>query len=240
MNIIPAIDIKNSKCVRLFQGDYNRETIYSDSPKEIAQEWVSLGAKWLHVVDLDGAKSGNLDNIQTVKEILLETNVSIQFGGGVRDINSAQKIVNSGVSRIILGTAAVEDHYFVEEACHRFGPDAVVVSLDAKNGVIAKNGWTQESSISAIDLATKLIRLGVKRFMYTDIERDGTLTSPNYSEIEKIVDFTQLPILAAGGVSKLEHLEELETIGAESVIIGTAIYEGKIDLKEAICRFEKN
>ena len=240
MELLPAIDIRGGRCVRLLKGDFDQETRYAVDPLELAQLYADLGARWLHVVDLDGAKSGNLDNIQTVKEILIETNVSIQFGGGVRDINSAQKIVNSGVSRIILGTAAVEDHYFVEEACHRFGPDAVVVSLDAKNGVIAKNGWTQESSISAIDLATKLIRLGVKRFMYTDIERDGTLTSPNYSEIEKIVDFTQLPILAAGGVSKLEHLEELETIGAESVIIGTAIYEGKIDLKEAICRFEKN
>lgn len=239
MNIIPAIDIKDSKCVRLFQGDYSRETIYSDSPKEMADEWISQGADWLHVVDLDGAKSGNPDNLEIVKSILVENDVSIQLGGGIRNIKSAEAAINSGVQRIILGTSAVEDHSFIQNLCNQFGSEAIVVSLDAKNGLIAKNGWTQESSISAIGLAEELMELGVKRFMYTDIERDGTLTSPNYSEIQRIVDFTNLPILAAGGVSNLKHLEQLERIGAESAIVGTAIYEGKVNLRDAISRFQK-
>ena len=233
MEVIPAIDIRGGKCVRLVQGDYDRETVFSDDPVEMAARWTGLGAPRLHVIDLDGARLGEPANLAVVQSIASSADVPVQVGGAIRSLQTAQTVLASGADRVILGTAAVEDPDFIREACEELGPEAVMISVDARDGYVAVKGWTDTSDVRAADLISDLSAVGVRRFMYTDIARDGTLTEPNFSAVEALVS-DSWTLLAAGGISSLEHLERLALLGVEGAIVGTAVYTGDVDLREAV------
>ncbi|MFH1560270.1 MAG: 1-(5-phosphoribosyl)-5-[(5-phosphoribosylamino)methylideneamino]imidazole-4-carboxamide isomerase [Chloroflexota bacterium] len=236
MEVIPSIDLRGGRCVRLYQGDYGKETVYSDDPLGVALRWQEMGAPRIHIVDLDGAASGIQTNLEVVKRLGDSMNVPLQVGGGIRDMNSVEKILGMGVQRIVLGTSAVDAPSLVEQACRRFGPEAVIVGVDARDGLVATRGWRESSSITALDLIHRMTALGVKRFIYTDISRDGTLTEPNFQAIEEVMKGCDAALVAAGGVSSIEHLERLASLGVEGAIIGKALYTGDVDLKEAIAR----
>ena len=233
MEIIPAIDIRQGKCVRLYQGDYSQETIFSDDPMNTALEWQSLGAPRLHIVDLDGAASGKPSNLDIIKQIASAVLIPVQLGGGIRQLETVEQLLKAGVERIILGTAAVEDQKLIEEACHRFS-ESIIIGIDALEGYIAIHGWQQQTELKAVEFAKSMARLGVKRFIYTDISRDGTLTEPNFATIFELVDTIRLPIIASGGISSLNQLKVLKQLGVEAAIVGKALYTGDIDLKQAL------
>ena len=236
MEIIPAIDIRGGKCVRLYQGDYGQQTTFADNPVEVALQWKSQGARWLHVVDLDGAAVGEPRNAAVVKRIIGRSALLVELGGGIRKEEVAEELLHSGVSRIVLGTAAIEKPELVEKLNRRFG-QAVVVGLDARDGKIAIHGWRKDTVFDVLDLAREMMRIGVKRFIYTDVRRDGTLTEPNFDAIGKLMDRLDVPVVASGGVARLEHLQRLGELGVEGAIIGKALYTGDINLREAIARF---
>lgn len=236
MEVIPSIDLRDGNCVRLYQGDYEKETIYSNDPLAVALHWKDMGAPRIHVVDLDGASSGIQANLGVLQELARSMDVPLQVGGGIRDIVSAENILGFGVQRIVIGTSAIENPSLVEQACRRFGTEAVVVGVDAKCGMVAIHGWRESSSITAIELIHQMEELGVKRFVYTDISRDGTLSEPNFQSIEELIEGCGATILASGGITSIGHLEHLASLGVEGAIIGKALYTGDIDLKEAISR----
>lgn len=236
MEIIPAIDIRGGKCVRLYQGDYGQQTTFADNPAEVALQWKSQGARWLHVVDLDGAAVGEPRNAAVVKRIIGRSALLVELGGGIRKEEVAEELLRSGVSRIVLGTAAIEKPELVEKLNRRFG-QAVVVGLDARDGKIAIHGWRKDTVFDVLDLAREMMRIGVKRFIYTDVRRDGTLTEPNFDAIGKLRDRLDVPVIASGGIARLEHLQRLGELGVEGAIIGKALYTGDINLREAIARF---
>ena len=233
MEIIPAIDLRNGKCVRLHQGDYNQETIFDNEPVAVALRWYSQGAQWLHVVDLDGAAAGKLVNMEVVEEIIKESGLSIELGGGIRREEIAEDLLHKGIRRIILGTAAIENPALVKKLCQQYG-EAIVVGIDARDGNIAIHGWQKDTFINALEFSLTMLDAGVKRFIYTDITRDGTLSEPNFEMISKFLTEVKVPIIAAGGISKLEHLQRLKQLGVEGAIIGKALYTGNINLQEAI------
>ena len=234
MEVIPAIDIRGGKAVRLFQGDYGRETVFNDSPVDAAQRWLDLGATRLHVVDLDGAKTGEQVNIDLVGRIAAISHVPVQLGGAIRTIEAAQRAIARGVGRVIVGTAALENEEFVGYLCDRIGSERVVVGVDARNGYVAVRGWTEESGTPVRDLVARMEASGVRRIIYTDISRDGTRTEPNFQQVDELLRATTLGILVAGGVSRIEHLRRLAEMGVEGAIIGTAAYTGDIDMRVAI------
>jgi len=233
MDILPAIDLRNGKCVRLFQGDYKQETVYNDNPLQVALQWQTLGAKRIHIVDLDGAAAGQSVNFDIIKNIAGSINVPTQLGGGLRTLETIEKMLQAGVNRVILGTVAVEDPALVETVCRRY-PDSVIMSIDARDGLVATRGWLQSTRLKAIDLAQQMAGLGVRRFIYTDIKRDGTLSGPNYAALSELMVAVKLPVIAAGGISSLENLKALKKIGVEGAIIGQALYTGNIDLRLAL------
>lgn len=233
MEVIPAIDLKGGKCVRLYQGDYRQETVFSEEPIDIARRWQSLGARRLHIVDLDGAAKGELCHISLIEEIARAVPIPIQLGGGLRRIEAIAQALELGVACAILGTAAIEDHALIQEACNRFG-NRIIVSIDARDGYVATHGWQERTEVTAIELVQRMASIGVERFIYTDITRDGTLTEPNFDAVAELVAKTSLPIIAAGGIASLEHLKKLFRIGVEGAIVGRAIYTGDIDLKQAL------
>ena len=233
MEIIPAVDIRNGNCVRLYQGDYEQETIFSDDPVETAMQWQSLGALRLHIVDLDGAASGEPRNLELITEIANALLIPVQVGGGIRRMETIEKLLGDGVDRIILGTAAVENTELVKEACHRFG-QAVIIGIDTREGHLATHGWRQETELGAVEFVRSMIKLGARRFIHTDISRDGTLTEPNFSAIFELVDTTRFPVVASGGISSLIHLKVLKKLGLEGAIIGKALYTKQISLKQAL------
>jgi len=232
MEIIPAIDLRNGKCVRLFQGDYGKETVFSDDPVSVALRWQSEGARRLHIVDLDGAAQGKPVNLDTIGEIIAAIDIPIQVGGGVRSIETIEQLFASGVERAIMGTVAVEKPDLVKEACQRFS-DQIIISIDARDSLVATRGWLQKSEVTASELASKMIELGVMRFIYTDISRDGTLTSPNFEAIAEFLSQVSAPVIAAGGISSVYHLTKLAELGVEGAIVGKAIYTGDVKLSEA-------
>jgi phosphoribosylformimino-5-aminoimidazole carboxamide ribotide isomerase len=236
MEIIPAIDIRGGKCVRLYQGDYGRQTTFADNPAEVALHWESTGARWLHVVDLDGAATGEPRNTGVVRSILSRSVLLVEVGGGIRKEEVAEKLVRSGVSRIVLGTAAIEEPELVEKLSRRFG-EIIVVGLDARDGKIAIHGWRKDTVVDVLDLAKEMTEIGVQRFIYTDVRRDGTLTEPNFDAVERLRDRLDASLVASGGIARLEHLRRLGELGVEGAIIGKALYTGDIDLREAIARF---
>ncbi len=234
MEVIPAIDLRGGKCVRLYQGDYARETVYSDDPLETALRWVDMGAATLHIVDLDGARDGSPANLAAVERIASEAGVPVHLGGGIRDPHTARAAIAAGVSRIMLGTAAVENSDLIQTLLREHGAERIIVSVDAKDGKVALRGWTKGSEALATDLVADMAALGVTRFLYTDISRDGTLTEPNFEGVSALASQGDIRLIAAGGIASLAHLERLATLGVESAIVGRAIYTGDIDLREAI------
>lgn len=234
MEVIPAIDLRGGRCVRLYQGDYTRETVYSDDPIDTALRWVDMGANRLHIVDLDGARDGMPANLGAVERIATAVDVPLHLGGGIRDMDTARAAIDAGVSRIMLGTAAVENAELIRSLLSEFGADSVIASVDAKDGMVALRGWTEGSGALATDLVVDMAAQGVLRFLYTDISRDGTLTEPNFDGVSSLVCQGDIRLIAAGGISSVAHLERLAEIGAEAAIVGRAIYTGDIDLREAI------
>ena len=234
MEVIPAIDLRGGRCVRLYQGDYAQETVYSDDPLETALRWVDMGATRLHIVDLDGARDGSPANLEAVERISSAAGVPVHLGGGIRDLNTARTAIDSGVSRIMLGTAAVEDADLISTLLSEIGNERVIVSVDAKDGRVALHGWLQGSDALATDLVADMAALGVKRFLYTDISRDGTLTEPNFDGVSALVNQGNIRLIAAGGIATVAHLQRLADLGAEAAIVGRAIYTGDINLREAI------
>jgi len=234
MDIIPAIDLRGGKCVRLLRGDFSQEEIFSEFPENVAQSWVENGATLIHVVDLDGALNGSQQNFHSIAKIAEITNALIQVGGGIRDFETAEKLINIGASRLVLGTTAIENPEFVELLIKRYTPRAIVVALDVRGRNMATRGWIKDSQTSFPDLVDKMTNLGVNRFILTDIQRDGTLTEPNYATLEELVSHTRANVIASGGISSLEQLSYLSTIGVEGAIIGKALYTGAINLRKAI------
>lgn len=233
MDIIPAIDLKDGKCVRLYQGDFAQTTVYSDDPVEVAQRWVAQGAGRIHVVDLDGAKAGHPVNAATVARIVNGVSVPVQLGGGLRLEADIAAVLAQGVAQVILGTAAVQDAALVKRVIERFG-DKIIVGVDARDGRVATAGWTELADVAASDLVAQMTLLGVRRFIYTDISRDGTLTEPNYAAVSALVQPDGPAIIASGGVAHIDHVHRLMTTGVAGVIIGRALYTGDLDLAEAV------
>jgi phosphoribosylformimino-5-aminoimidazole carboxamide ribotide isomerase len=233
VEVIPAIDLRGGRCVRLVQGDYDRELAFSDDPVAVAQRWEREGATRLHVVDLDGAREGRPLNDETVRRIIETVAVPVEVAGGVRDLDAVQRWLDAGADRVVLGSAAVREPSLAGEAARRFG-ERVLVSIDARDGIVATEGWTDASELRTEDLLRQLAALGVARFIYTDIARDGTLTSPNFEAVESLVNATDAPVIAAGGVAEIEHLVRLSELGCEGAIVGLALYDGRVDLGEAI------
>ena len=239
MEIIPAIDLRGGRCVRLYQGDYSRETVYSDDPAEMAKRWVELGATRLHVVDLDGAKEGRPTNLDVIRTIISSVAVPVQVGGGVRTKESAEKLISAGVTRIMIGTAAVDDPNLIEGLVDSLGPDRIIVTVDARDGLVALRGWTEGSQVQASQVIKEMAQRGVVRFLYTDISRDGTLTGPNFQAIEQLVSERAAGLIAAGGISTNDHILRLASIGVEGAVVGTALYTGDISLATAIKALNK-
>ncbi len=236
MEVIPAIDLLEGHCVRLYQGDYARSQVFNDNPADVAKQWVDQGATRLHIVDLDGAKVGHPVNTQAIAAIVQAVSVPVQVGGGLRDRVGVAQLLSTGVQRVILGTAAVEDHPLVEQLCKEF-PGQIVIGIDARNGLVATRGWLETSEVKATDLAGQMAQLGVAAIIYTDIHRDGTLTGPNLDALRELATGISIPVIASGGVSSITDLLSLlalEPLGVSSVIVGRALYTGDILLKEAI------
>jgi len=240
MRIFPAIDIKDGKCVRLSQGRFDNVLIYSDTPLNIAKLWEAQGASFIHIVDLDGALVGYSVNDEVIKTIVSEVKIPVQVGGGIRTIKDIEHKLSLGVDRVIIGTKAVNDPGFINEAIQSFGADRIVIGIDAKDGLVAIEGWETISNYNAISLALDMKKLGVKTIVYTDISKDGMLQGPNITHTNEIAKATGLNIIASGGISSLKDLELLQEIGIYGAIIGKALYENKIDLVKAIQMFELN
>jgi phosphoribosylformimino-5-aminoimidazole carboxamide ribotide isomerase len=236
MDVIPAIDLLEGRCVRLYQGDYARSQVFNDNPIDVARQWVEGGASRLHVVDLDGAKAGKPVNTKTIEAIVQAVPVPVQVGGGLRDRAGVAQLLDIGVERAILGTAAVEDRPLVQQLCAEF-PGKIVVGIDARNGLVATRGWIETSDVKATDLAQQMSQLGVAAIIYTDIHRDGTLSGPNLDALRELARSISIPVIASGGVSSVTDLLSLlalEPLGVSGVIVGRALYTGDISLKEAL------
>lgn len=238
MIIIPAIDLKNGQCVRLLQGVKEKVTVYSNEPEKIAQQWEADGAKLIHIVDLDGAFSGEQKNADAIMNIRNAVKAPLQVGGGIRKIGTIMHLLSAGINRIILGTAAIEDPDFLTEACS-LHPGKILLGIDAKDGMVAIKGWEEVTSISAQELAKRLERIGIAGIIYTDISRDGMLTGPNIDAVREMVACVNIPIIASGGVSSIEDIRNLMNIqNLWGVITGKALYAKSLDLKEAIALAE--
>jgi len=232
MKIFPAIDIKDKKCVRLIKGDFDNKTEYKMSPFEQAEKYKDHSFKNLHIVDLDGALIGEPVNIDTIQDIVIKLNLKIQIGGGVRNFGTIKKYIDVGVEKVILGSAAIKDRNFLEEACKEF-PNQIALGLDAMDGYLAISGWTEESDKLATEYLKKVNNYGVSRVIYTDINRDGTKQSPNFEETQKLADISNCPVIISGGVSSIDDIKKAKELNnIEGVIVGKAIYDGDIKLDE--------
>ncbi|MCF7792188.1 MAG: 1-(5-phosphoribosyl)-5-[(5-phosphoribosylamino)methylideneamino]imidazole-4-carboxamide isomerase [Victivallales bacterium] len=236
MVIIPAIDILKGKCVRLYQGDYSKETVYSNDPVEVAEKWETEGAEIIHLVDLDGAKIGNPANLDIIRKICTNIDIPCEFGGGIRNIEDADAVINTGVTRIILGTAAVENKTLVSDLLKKYNSEKIIIGIDAKDGFVAVKGWLEKSKIKAVELAEYFALKGITRFIYTDISRDGALTGPNYDSIKQFCKAVpECSIIASGGVGSKQHIKELLYLkkgcsNLEGIIIGKALYNKNVSL----------
>jgi phosphoribosylformimino-5-aminoimidazole carboxamide ribotide isomerase len=243
MILFPAVDIKDGKVVRLAQGKFDYVTQYGDDPVLAAQKWVSLGAQWLHVVDLDGAQTGEMKNFSVIAKIVQSVKVPVQVGGGVRKESLVDDLLNvAKVRRVVLGTKAVEDHAFLKTILTRHH-DRIAVSLDCSNGFVTDRGWTTKTTIKATDLVKELQHLGLRCLIYTDIARDGMLSGPNYPAIEEMLEVAKIPFIASGGIASLDDIRKLKALtsrGLIGAITGKAIYEGKLDFKEAVALCSTN
>ena len=232
MKIFPAIDIKDKKCVRLIKGDFNQKTEYQMSPVEQATQFIDKGFKNLHIVDLDGALTGETVNLDTIKEIVSKFDFKVEVGGGVRDFDSIQEYADIGVDKVILGSAAIKDKNFLKKACKKF-PKKIALGLDAKDGKLSLSGWKESSGISTLDFLTEVNDYGISRLIFTDINKDGTKESPNFEETLKVAEISNCPVIISGGVSSIEDIKKAKTLkNIEGVIVGKAIYDGDIKLEE--------
>ncbi len=238
MQIYAAVDIKNGKCVRLKQGKFDDVTVYEQNPVKAAKNWIEKGASYLHIVDLDGAKQGISQNEQILEEIVKLSDVPVQTGGGVRSLEDIQRKLSKGVSRVILGTVAVKQPLLVKQAVEKFGADSIVVGIDAKNGNVAVAGWEEVSNISALELCLKMKEYGVKTVIYTDIAKDGMMSGGNVEATKELVDKTGMDIIASGGISSMQDLENVKNSNVQGVIVGKALYQGVLDLTEIVKKFE--
>ena len=233
-DVIPAIDLQGGRCVRLVQGDFDRATVYGDDPPGVARRWQAAGAQRIHVVDLDGAKAGGPRQLSVVAEIARAVSVPVQLGGGMRTLEDIEAALAAGVSRVIVGTRAIEDPGFVDEALARFG-EKVGIGIDAKDGRVAVRGWVDVSDVGALDLAHSMAQRGVKTIVYTDIARDGMLIGPNVDAMRRMAEAVPtVSVIASGGVAALGDVLDLANTGSTGVIVGKAIYTGNVDLAEAI------
>ncbi len=237
MYILPAIDLRGGKCVRLIQGDYDRQINYNDDPTAQAKEFESQGAKWLHVVDLDGALHGAHFNVEALNDIRANTKLNIELGGGVRSEDSIKSLLDSGVNRVIVGTRALEEHDWFEKLVYAY-PQKLVLGLDARNGQVATHGWTETGDMTTEDMAAVVNDWPLAAIVYTDVACDGMLTGPNVESTRKLAESCRAPIIASGGVGSLEHIKELSTLPIEGIIVGRALYEGKFTVKDAIAVLE--
>lgn len=233
MRIYPAIDIKDGNCVRLLQGRFSDVTVYGNSPADMAAKWESLGGEFIHVVDLDGALKGSGVNAKAIEEICKRVNVPVQTGGGIRAMEDIEARLACGINRVIIGTKAVSDADFVRQAVEKYG-DKIVIGIDAKDGMVAIEGWEKTSEFTAVEFAKKMVDLGVKTIVYTDIATDGTLAGPNVEAMREMAAAVDADIIASGGVGSLEHILSLVDTGVEGVIVGRALYTDNVDLTEAI------
>jgi phosphoribosylformimino-5-aminoimidazole carboxamide ribotide isomerase len=233
MDILPAIDLRDGKCVRLIQGQYDRQITYKDDPVAQAQEFYDAGARWLHLVDLDGAKEGYPVNAETVGRIVHGTSLKVELGGGIRDEKTIEQMLHLGLERVILGTKAIEDFEWFSQMSFLF-PGKLVLGLDARGSTLAKHGWIQEGGQDLIGFARKAAGLPIAAIIYTDISKDGMLAGPNLQRTQQLIEAVSVPVIASGGVTTLQDVKNTKSIGAAGAIIGRSLYEGTIDLKEAI------
>lgn len=236
MDVIPAIDLLDNRCVRLYQGDYQQSEVFSEDPLAVAQQWADQGATRIHLVDLDGAKSGRPTNYATIEAIAAQVNVPVQVGGGIRSQATAANLLSRGIDRIILGTVAVENPALIAQLCQDH-PGQVAVGIDARNGKVATRGWVETSGVDAVDLAQQMADYGVATLIYTDIHRDGTLQGPNKEALRAIAEAVSVPVIASGGISSVRDLLgllSLEAVGVNGAIVGRALYSGDLKLKEAL------
>jgi len=236
MIIIPAIDIKDGKCVRLFQGRMDTETVFSDDPAAMAKRWENEGAELIHVIDLDGAVEKGPRNIDSIKEIVKNVNAPIQVGGGIRNENTIKRFLDLGVKRVIIGTEAIQNPDLVKDACKAF-PEQIIVGIDARNGFVAIDGWTKTTKVEAVHLAKQFEDCGVAAINFTDIHRDGMQTGPNLDETRRLAEAVSIPVIASGGVATVEDIKNLlplRKVGVVGVITGRALYDGSLSLKKAI------
>jgi phosphoribosylformimino-5-aminoimidazole carboxamide ribotide isomerase len=236
MKIFPAIDIKDKKCVRLVKGDFDNKTEYKMSPIEQAEEYKDHGFKNLHIVDLDGALTGETVNLNIIQEIVTKFDFKIEIGGGIRNLESIKRYSDSGVEKVILGSAAIKDKNFLKEACQKF-PDKIALGLDAKDGYLSVSGWKENSNQLTLDYLKEVNNYGASRLIYTDINRDGMKQSPNFEETSKVADVSDCPVIISGGVSSIEDIKkakELNNHNIEGIIVGKAIYDGDIKLDQLV------
>jgi len=233
MIIYPAIDLRGGKAVRLVEGDFSRETVFDANPVDAAARWQTAGAEWLHVVELDGARTGATANAEAVVSIRAAVQIPIELGGGIRSIEAAERYLNLGIDRVILGTAAVENATMIHDLVARWG-DQVAVGLDTRDGKLATDGWLTQSDRSMLDVAAELRRAGVAHFIVTDIHKDGKLQGPNLTMLEQAQATLRSGVIASGGISSIEDVRAVAAIGVDGAIIGRALYDGRIDLSEAI------
>jgi phosphoribosylformimino-5-aminoimidazole carboxamide ribotide isomerase len=233
MEILPAIDLREGKCVRLLQGDYDRQIDYRDDPVAQAAEFEQLGAKWLHVVDLDGARRGQMANADVIAQIIENTGLNVEVGGGVRDEKTIRNLLQVGVKQVVIGTRALEEMGWFEQMLFEY-KGQIVLGLDARDGILRTRGWTEASGLSALEVAKKVSDWPLAAIVYTDIARDGMLTGPNVEATRELAENCQVPIIASGGMSKLADVEQLAELELFGIIIGRAYYEGTIDLREAL------
>jgi len=233
MLILPAIDLRNGKCVRLQQGDYAQETVYGDSPVEMAKHWEQQGAEFLHIVDLDGAKDGLPTNFALVSEIAKNLSIPIEIGGGIRNEETIQRYLDAGVHRLVIGTLALKEAGWFREMSRKF-PDRLVLGIDGRNGLVATEGWLETSQTLATDLAKKYVDLPLSALVYTDIAKDGMLAGPNIAEMEAMRQAVPFPLIVSGGIASLDDIRHLAQGGFHACIIGKALYENRFQLPEAI------
>ena len=234
MEVIPAIDLRGGQCVRLHQGDFERETVFSDDPLAMARRWQEQGGQRLHLVDLDGAASGQPAHLEIISAITAALDIPVQVGGGIRSAATARAWLEAGVERVVIGTAAVRDPGMVQDVCRKHGSARVVVAVDARDGIVAVQGWTESSQVSVLELARRMSGLGVVRLLYTDIARDGMLTGPDLETNAQLVQETGMAVLASGGVASVEDIRLLAPTGVEGVVVGRALYTGAVSLPDAM------
>ena len=234
MKIFPAIDIKDKKCVRLVKGDFENKTEYEMSPVDQAGKYKEYGFKNLHIVDLDGALTGETVNQDIIKDIVIKFDLKVQIGGGIRDIDNAQKYIDAGAEKIILGSAAIKDKNFLKKACEKFS-NKIALGLDAKNGYLSVSGWKENSNQLTLDYLKEVNDYGVSRLIYTDINRDGMKQSPNFAETSKVAEISNCPVIISGGVSSIDDIKKAKNLkNVEGIIVGKAIYDGDINLEELV------